>query len=256
MSAAPMPVGWAGLEETLPAAPAPLPIPPSLPESCTLQSIPYTLYSILRIDEGESITPMKRAKAFEGLLKEAPGLRDLYDKHVTPRINVAPAKHAEAAAALVGHLHRAVSGSVAEQLATIEWLLNQEVYNGRNMGEHLKNMKGLWDEHERHYLAGLPASDREIYDALASDPDAQAAFRIMRDLAIEGKGECYMGCDQLGHRVGISGAAGWRLLQRLGPGGLGIIAKIKDGMKWGKGVKPTAATWQWRLPLPQAVPQT
>jgi hypothetical protein len=238
---------WVNCSPSLPlllSAPAAEPAP--TPTICTLH-----LHSTptLQQDRKEEVGPAGRIKRFKQLEKDDSVMADLYELHVSRRINVEPGKRNEALTALVPYLFRAVGGIVAEKLVTLALTMNQGVYNGA-MDEHMKSLQALWNGCDVQYPAELSPFELEAY--LALDRDERDAFRIMRDLAIAGKGQFFMSCDQLQHRLG-NGCNGWRLLQ-LFRGCYRIIDMDSAGTRRAKGVKGRAASWRWTLPLPLAQP--
>lgn len=150
-----------------------------IPTSYTLQPAPYALHST--IQAGEEGVHSGRIKRFKKLKDDNPQLADLYEKQVVPHLCAEPGKRNEALMKLVPHLHRAVSGTIAEQLVSAALEVNRDVYSG-SMEEHKRSLKSLWDGCEEAYRGKLTVAEREAYDAL--DRDEQAAFRIFRDLAL------------------------------------------------------------------------
>jgi hypothetical protein len=172
-------------------------------------------------------------------------MANLYEVHVMRRTTAAAGKRNESLAELVPYLHKAVGGVIAEQLVALSLQINQGLHRG-SLDEQMASLKGLWDGCSQRYVAELSPSETNIYGAL--DREEQAAFRIMRDLAMAGNGRFFMGCDQLRHRLG--GGNSWRLLSRFSSG-YGIIEKVQAGQKWEKGQRAMATTWRWALPLPE-----
>lgn len=236
MSAAPMPVSWAGLEESLPtdpsypseAAPIPAPSPTTTP---TLQNG--------RVVGKEGISRVARVKELE---QSDPELHGLYQTHIGPQL-----AGNKPLPEIVAYLFRAVSGVVAERLMELTLDLNPDLYNAP-MDTQMTALKISWKARLDAYPETLSKDEREAYEAL--DDDEKAAFRIMRDLALQQQGQFFLSTDELQRRLG--GNNGWRMRNNFA-GSYRIIETVKPGVLRAKGVKGVAGYFRWRLPLPPAV---
>lgn len=237
MSAAPMPVSWAGLEEipipTAPyspslTAPKPEPIPSTTP---TLQNT--------GVVSREGINRVARLKELE---RSDPELHRLYEAQIAPHL-----AGNKPLPEIVAYLFRAVSGVAAERLMTLTLDLNPDVYIGP-METHMTELKNNWKARLDAYPQTLSNEEREAYEPL--DDDEKAAFRIMRDLAMQQGGQFFLSTDELQRRLG--GNNGWRMRNNFA-GSYRIIQMVQPGVLRAKGVRGVAGYFKWRLPLPQAV---
>ena len=227
----------------------PLSTPTSTPTIYNLPSTSYILHTTLQTtpDLTDSIRRLKLLKQLE---KNDPITADLYDNHVIRRYTPEAGKRNEALSQLVPYWFHAMSGEVAEKLATIDLEMNRGLYDG-TIEEQLRSLRGLWDGCNVRYTSELSEAELSFYQLL--NPDEQTAFRIMRDLAKFHKGEpFFMSCDQLQNRISRR-CNGQRLRDMLRFHG--IIKLITPGQRREKGVRGRAAYWKWMLPLPIAEPE-
>ena len=227
----------------------PPPTPTSTPTTYNLPSTSYILHTTLQTtpDLTDSIRRLKLLKQLE---KNDPITADLYDNHVIRRYTPEAGKRNEALSQLVPYWFHAMSGEVAEKLATIDLEMNRGLYDG-TIEEQLRSLRGLWDGCNVRYTSELSEAELSFYQLL--NPDEQTAFRIMRDLAKFHKGEpFFMSCDQLQNRISRR-CNGQRLRDMLRFHG--IIKLITPGQRREKGVRGRAAYWKWMLPLPIAEPE-
>jgi hypothetical protein len=220
----------------------PVPTPTSTPTTCILHTTLQTTPDLT--------DPIRRLKLLKQLEKDDPITADLYENHVSGRYTPEAGKRNEALSQLVPYWFRAMSGEVAEKLATIDLEINRGLYDG-TIEEHLRSLKGLWDGCNERYPSELSELELSIYQRL--NPDEQTAFRIMRDLAkLNKKNEFFMSCDQLQSRISQR-CNGQRLRKKMST--YCIIKSIKLGQRREKGVRGKAASWKWMLPLPIAEPE-
>ena len=227
----------------------PPPTPTSTPTTYILPSTSYILHTTLQ-PTPDLADPIRRLKLLKQLEKDDPITADLYENHVSGRYTPEVGKRNEALSQLVPYWFRAMSGEVAEKLATIDLEINRGLYDG-TIEEHLRSLKGLWDGCNERYPSELSESELSIYQCL--NPDEQTAFRIMRDLAkLNKENEFFMSCDQLQSRISQR-CNGQRLRKKMSS--YCIIKLIKLGQRREKGVRGKAASWKWILPLPIAEPE-
>ena len=227
----------------------PLSTPTSTPTIYNLPSTSYILHTTLQ-PAPDLTDSIRRLKLLKQLEKNDPITAELYDNHVIRRYTPEAGKRNEALSQLVPYWFRAISGEVAEKLATIDLEMNRGLYDG-TIEEHLRSLKGLWDGCKERYPSELSEAELSFYQLL--NPDEQTAFRIMRDLAKFHKGEpFFMSCDQLQNRISRR-CNGQRLRDMLRFHG--IIKLITLGQRREKGVRGRAAYWKWMLPLPIAEPE-
>ena len=224
--------------------PTPLPLSPLLLSAPTPTSTP-TLQTPPNLK-----APIRRLKLLKQLEKDDPKTADLYKDHVVRRYAPEAGKRNEALSQLVPYWFHAMSGEVAEKLATFDLEMNRGLYDG-TIDEHLRSLRGLWDGCNERYPSELSEVELSYYQLLSSDE--QTAFRIMRDLAKFQKGKpFFMSCDQLQNRISRR-CNGQRLRDMLKFHG--IIKLITPGQRREKGVSGKAAYWKWMLPLPSAEPE-
>ena len=213
----------------------------STPTLCTLHSAPYTLHPTLQKQGDGGGGVVARVGAMKRLREADPIVCDLYEKLVLLRAPVAPNKRNEWLTEAVPFLFRAVSGPMAERLATVHLELNRDVYHGP-IDEHMKSLNALWRGCESNYPRELSPTEAGVFEQL--EDDERAAFRIMRDLAKSNGGEFFMSCDQLQARLS-SGCNGWRMLKRFC--GLEIIEQVRPGQRRAENVRGRAAFYRWLL---------
>ena len=257
---APVPVGWDGLDDLPGAAPIPLatvePGKPDIPYEVTSESpnrlaapepapmpMPSTTPTIhkeeVRGNKGTNrITRLKELEANDPILDQ------LYKTHIAPQL-----AGNKPLVEIVAYLFGAVSGVVAAKLMELTLELNPDLYNGP-MDAQLTALQDNWRARLDAYPGTLSLDEREAY--LALDDDEQAAFRIMRDLAMLEKdnqpfGVFYLSCDELQRRLG--GGNGWRMRNNFA-GLYRIIKMVKPGVLRAKGVRGEAGYFKWGFPLP------
>ena len=183
-----------------------------------------------------------RLGRLEALRERDPASHHLYETLVAPTLKAEAHRRNEAMTELVPFLFNAVSGKIAEDLATAILEVNRDVYTGP-IEEHMKSIKALWDGCEANYPSKLKPGEARAYQGL-SGPQ-KAVFRICRDLALRGKpsGTFFMAGDELKRRVSCNG---WRELKTFC--GLGILEPTKKGTKRATGIRGTAGTYRWMAP--------
>ena len=231
--------------------PNPCPFPLLLLSTPTPTSTPttYVLHTTLQTPPKPN-SGIRRLKLLKQLEENDPITADLYRDHVLRRYTPEAGMRNEALSQLVPYWFHALSGEVAEKLATFDLEMNRGLYDGTSE-EHLKSLRGLWNGCNGRYPSELSEVELSYYELLNSDE--QTAFRIMRDLAKFHQGKpFYMSCDQLQNRISRR-CNGQRLRDMLKFHG--IIKLITPGQRREKGVGGRAAYWKWMLPLPIAEPE-
>jgi hypothetical protein len=84
--------------------------------------------------------------------------------------------------AMVNHIFRQVGRAVARRNAEVQYS-EKTVPTAATLFEHLQEFEELWDWWETQWLAELSESERKKFDALRSESNDRAAFRIVRNFA-------------------------------------------------------------------------
>jgi hypothetical protein len=113
---------------------------------------------------------------------ERPLYRGEFDKWQGRFAITQPRTRREKLKAMADHIFRQVSQEVARRNAELQYN-EKTVTTAATLSEHLQEFDELWDWWETQWLAELSESERKKFDALRTDSNDRAAFRIIKNFS-------------------------------------------------------------------------
>lgn len=125
-------------------------------------------------------TTALRIKKFNEFKNKQPEAYELYQKIISPLIEIAPNKRNETLLKFVPIAYTSISYYNAYLIAEQLLILNSEVFKG-SKEEHLNSFQSLWKGQESDYFNRLSSQEKSIYQLLSERQ--KTMFRILRDLS-------------------------------------------------------------------------
>jgi hypothetical protein len=136
--------------------------------------------SVRQISNPEINTTALRIKKFNEFKNKQPEVYELYQKIISPLIEIAPNKRNETLLKFVPIAYTSMSYFNAQLIAEQLLIINNDVFKG-TMEEHLKSFQALWKGQELGYLNRLSSDEIVIYQILSERQ--KTIFRILKDLS-------------------------------------------------------------------------
>jgi hypothetical protein len=125
-------------------------------------------------------TTALRIKKFNEFKNKQPEVYELYQKIISPLIEIAPNKRNETLLKFVPIAYTSISYYNAYLIAEQLLILNSDVFKGTKE-EHLNSFQSLWKGQEADYLNRLSSEESSIYQLLSDRQ--KTIFRILKDLS-------------------------------------------------------------------------
>ena len=136
--------------------------------------------SVGQISNPEINTTALRITKFNEFKNKQPEHYELYQKIISPLLEIAPNKRNETLLKFVPVAYTSMSYFNSQLIAEQLLIINNDVFKG-TMEEHLKSFQALWNGQELGYLKRLSSYEIIIYQALRERQ--KTVFRILKDLS-------------------------------------------------------------------------